>query len=127
MITANVLNTAATLNSFKVINAVDFYPTSPLKLVLQIENTEEGIRFIPPNTAIVSMLVSQTDASDLAIVGTPFTDDRSIVTFQLTGNQTENLIGGNILLQIDMLGDGTDILVGLVQNVLQKLALSCGC
>jgi hypothetical protein len=125
MITANVLNPNAVLNSFKIVNSLDFVPGSPLKLILQLFDDTEQLRFVPPTSAIVSIMITQTDNTQLSIVGSMNPDDRSLVTFQISGLQTTNLFGGNILLSIDLLGDGTDIQLGLVENVLSKLALNC--
>lgn len=124
MIIANLLNPNASLNSFKIINSVEYVPGAPLTLIMQLFDDVEQLRYIPPTTARVSAVFNNVDNTTLSVLGTAFAQDGSMLTFSLSAAQTTNLFGGNILIQVDMQGDGTNVQQGIVQNVLGTVALN---
>jgi len=124
MFSAEILNSDATLNNFIVLGGKDFIPGGQLNLVLRIINTELNIRYVPPVTAILTFTFNALDGSTFTKTGadiTQFADDRSIVSMVLEESETEELQDGNITFEIDLLGDGTEIQKGVIQNALARI------
>lgn len=123
MLTANVLNSNATLNSFQVQSSIQFINGFTLTLNFQIYDTTEQLRYVPPATAVVTMIFNRADGTTLSKVATLNTSDRSMGTINFSAADTQQLIGGNALLSVDLLGDGTQVMQGLVLNALQKVTI----
>lgn len=119
-LSGKMLNTNATLNSFKVVGSIDFIPGSNLKLNIMIFNPEESIRYIPPSTVIPTFTFPGIDA-DVVKIATFLADDRSIMTVNLTQAETEQLTGGNFTFVLDELGDGTQLSEGYVSLGLRRI------
>jgi len=126
MITAKLLNSAATLNNFKVLRTLNFIPGTEVKLVLQLWDSQLDLRRVPPATAIVSADFTNKDLTTLTKVLTPLTDDRSILYTTLQESETTDLISGRFTIKEDTLGDATSILLGFVSDGL-TLTLLGGC
>jgi hypothetical protein len=122
MLSALVLNSDATLNNFIVIGTKEFISGSAFTLVLRTINTElSDLRYVPASTSTIKIIVQKSNGAEVEISGTYETDDRSISRYQIDATQSETIIGGNIQFKIDVLGDGTQIIKGFVQNGLSKL------
>jgi hypothetical protein len=120
MFIGKLLNQTATLNDFRYLSTLDFVTGSKINFKAQIFNTELDLRYVLPSTAVVTFMFNQSDGEVLEIAGTPMTDDRSIIELEIPATETENLIGGNVQLEIDILGDETDIRKGVIQNALSR-------
>ena len=116
MITAKILNSAATLNNFKELNTLFFIPGSEVKLVLRLWDSQLDLRRVPPATAIVTADFTNRDLTTLSKVLVPLADDRSILTTTLEESETLNLISGRFTITEDTLGDTTSILLGFVNS-----------
>jgi len=120
MFIGKLLNQTATLNDFRYLSTLDFVTGSKINFKAQIFNTELDLRYVLPSTAVVTFMFNQSDGEVLEIAGTPMTDDRSIIELEIPATETENLIGGNVQFEIDILGDETDIRKGVIQNALSR-------
>lgn len=119
--TAKVLNSDASLNLWKEISTLEFIPGETVVLKLQIFNPNSGLRYIPPATTIMTVTFNNTDGSTLEKTASLNADDRSLATINLTPAETEELMGGNILFELDELGDGTVIKKGVIQYALSRV------
>ena len=124
-LTAKVLNSDASLNSFKVLDSADFIPGTYLKVVLRAFNNDEGDRFVPPVTCLATVSFPKTDGTMLDKLATLNSDDRSFMTVTLTSAETTDLIGGNIQFSLDLLGTGAQVVKGWAQNAMRKVTTSC--
>lgn len=124
-LSAQILNSDASLNSFRVVGSISFIPGEDISASLRLLDTEENIRYIPPATNITTLKFNKTDGTVLEINPTHLADDRSIMQFSLTQAQTEELVGGVISFELDELGDGTQIKKGFLFNALSKLTEDC--
>lgn len=121
MLTANVLNSDATLNDFEEIGSVQFIPGEQITLVLQLINPQLNLRFVPLAGSIITLILNNADGTVLNPAMTMMTDDRSIISGVITSTQSANLIGGNIQFKVDNGGTGSDIILGWCQNGLQQI------
>lgn len=123
---ANLLNSDASLNSFFTIGSLDFVPGSGATLVIQLEDLQKDIRFVPPIAATLSISINQTDGTVVnkaAAVLDP--GDRSIWVLQLSSSDTLDILSGNFMFTLDVNGDASLIVQGQVQNGLRSLLLQC--
>jgi hypothetical protein len=117
MLTADVISTDATLNNFDVINSLSFIPGEQTTLFIRLkQDRKDGLRYMTPSTTIFTFYLPKKDGTVLESTGTVMTDDRSIWSTTLQEVDTEDLIGGNFTFDVDLLGDGSKILKGWVQN-----------
>lgn len=123
MITAKILNSDAILNNFKEIGSLDFVPGSEVKLVIRLHDSQLDLRRVPAAAAVVKIFLNDTDGNEIEKTMTPLTDDRSILSVTLEESETETLLGGNFTIEEDVLGDGTQIKKGLVQNGLRRVVI----
>lgn len=125
-LSAKVISSDATLNSFQFIESAQFIPEENLTIAFQIMQPEKGIRYVPPSTAVITFKFNQTDNTVLEKVMT-FVDvlDRSLVKCSFTPAETEVLMAGNVTFEIDVLGDGTNIKLGFIYNALSRQDLEC--
>lgn len=128
MITASLINSAATLNDFQPLASMNFVPGENLTVNIQISDPQKGIRYIPNSAATLTMTFMNVDSTQTVVNGSLIdANDRSLWTCALTQTQTENLGAQNIIVTLDELGDGTIIRKCLIQNVLIRTNLSGDC
>lgn len=129
MIGAKIISPDATLNTWKCLGSIDFIPGTAITIALQILDLDKNIRFVPPSTCEVTFTFNKIDGTQFEIAGV-FVDagDRSLIkttipaTPALTAsNSTVNLSSGNFTFTLDLLGDGTEILEGVVYNALRRV------
>lgn len=125
MLSGKVLNSGATTNNFVEIGSLEFISGEELTVVIRIHDPELDLRYIPPTTNITTFTLNKPDGTDLEKTGTMDTDDRSIIRFTLSETETADLLGGNIKYSLDILGDGTQIKKGVVQNALARFIDGC--
>lgn len=119
MLLGDVLNSDASLNDFDVLGSLSFIQGEQTRLVIRLkqEQRKDKLRFVPPSTALLTITVQESDGTEADLVASVLDPlDRSIWYVDLQESDTELLIGGNILFSLDILGDGTKIIKGLIQN-----------
>lgn len=121
MFSAKVLDSTATLNNFREIGSTSFVPGSQFTVVLRLHNTQLDLRHIPPATAQVTIFLNKTDNTAESIAASILSDDRSILSFEVSEALSSELLGGSISFEIDVLGDGTNIQKGIVHGALAKI------
>lgn len=127
MLTAKVLNNQASLNNFKEINGIDFMLGNSFILNFRLIDPQYCDRYVPPSTAIVKLTFNNMDTTTFTKTAT-FTDvgDRSLMSVSLLTGDTSQLLGGNIPFTVDVLGDGSQILYGIIYTAIRKVAVSWG-
>lgn len=123
MLTAKILNSDATLNNFKEIGSLDFIPGTQAELFIRLFNSQLSLRYIPPATAIVKIFIDKSDGTVLEKTMSALSDDRSILSTTLEEAETEEILGGNFTLEVDILGDGSNIDKGIVLNGIRKVII----
>lgn len=123
MISAQVLNRDASLNDFEVLEAAEFIPGEQIRFVFRlIDTSKDNLRYIPPSTNITTIKFNKTDGTTLDKTATVLdADDRSLLYVDLQEAETEDLLGGNIYLELDIQGDASEIRKGAIFNGLQKI------
>lgn len=123
---AKILNSDASLNDFFEISSLDFVPGSQADLVIRLTDLQRGQRYVAPIGALLSITVNKTDGSTLTKSASPLDAlDRSMWKVTLSSADTTDLLGGNFQFSLDVLGDQTKIISGLVNNGLRSLLLGC--
>jgi hypothetical protein len=121
MLEVRTISSDYTLNSFEEIGEKSFIPGTYTKIAMRLYHTEKDLRFIPPVGAIVSVSLLKTANPYLQKVADIETSDRSIISVELSGAETEDLLGGNIVISVDLLGNGTKIEKGWAFSALRKI------
>jgi len=118
MITANLLNSTASLNEFFEISALQFVPGTEITIVVRLKQSQrpDRLRYIPAAGSTLTLNLEDTSGNSVDITMTEFTDDRSMWSGTLTATQTETLAPGNIVFT---LVEGGTTLRGSIQNGLQ--------
>lgn len=129
MISAELLNSEATLNSFFIIEGITYVPGENLDIVIRLLHSEREIRFMAASAAVITLLFTDktnpsVPISKVAVIVDA--GDRSIWKVSLTQANTTTLSGSNIEVKYDSDGVGTIIFKTVLRNVLSKKLLS-GC
>jgi flagellar capping protein FliD len=123
-----VLNSQATLNNFIYIGTLLFVPGLSLKINMRLFDDELNLRFVieDPN-ATVKIILNKSNNLQEEVNGIFINGDHSLVQFSLTSLQTQDLLGGNVVIEIDEHGDGSSILQAMSKQALSKEILVGGC
>jgi hypothetical protein len=127
MLIALPINSDATLNNFEKIDEHEFVPGENRVLVWQLWNDERDQRYIPPGTSVVKVTFNLADGTTLQKTAT-FVDagDRSLFTVTLSQTETLTLVSGNATFSVDVLGDQTNMKLGVIYNGLRRLDTTAG-
>lgn len=116
MLRAEILNSDATLNSFKVINTLEYIPGSDFTLVLQLTQPQrEGLRYVAAAGATMTLHLPKKDGTAQNVAMTAMTGDSSIWTGDVTAAQSADLASGNATFT---LVEGGDTTLGWIENAL---------
>ena len=129
MLGAKLLNESASLNEFSYLDTLEFVPGASIHMVIRLWKTELKDRLIPDGSASVKLTFNKTDGTQLEKTATVVdAGDRSILSVDITDVESEDLVGGNVLVTLDELGDGTKIKKTVIQSALSKIVLDgCAC
>ena len=120
MIKAKLLNSDAILNNFTEIEAVTYVPGENVDVVIRLFASQRPHRFVPPNGAAIVKFKFQTNNIITPILEKTATAvdalDRSMWTISLSQAESQTLIGSNIEVEVDLLGDGTQICKAVIGN-----------
>jgi hypothetical protein len=124
MRTAKLLNSSASVNQFRYIDTVDFVIGTKLTINFRMFDSQLKERHVPASGAIVTLTFNKADGTTFDATSTVLdSGDRSMRTVVLTTSQTADLLGGNVILTYDILGDGTEIEKSLIQGALSRISL----
>lgn len=128
MIKVKLLNSDASLNDYKYLGSVSFIPGENLTVAIQIFDAHRDIRYIPPADATLTMsFIDKNGDEILKDAEVIDADDRSMWKVDLSQAETELLAGQNIIVVLDVEGDGTIIFKALVANGIIRTNLSGDC
>lgn len=121
MLSGQILNSDATLNNFVVTDSKEFIPGEQFDLVTRLINSELDLRYVPPLAAVITFTFNSTDGSTFTKTGAVVdSGDRSMQKVTIEESESETLLGGNYLFEVDVLGDGSQIKKGVVSNGLAR-------
>jgi len=121
MLIGQILNSQATLNNYILLGSLNFVPGEGVTLVVKIINSQLGIRYVVDNqAATVKFIFNKSNNATEEIAGTFLTDDRSIVSVELSSAITEEVLGGNFTMEIDVQGNGNEIKKVFVESGLTR-------
>lgn len=124
-LTAKILNPEASLNFWLVLNSIDLIPGTQVDVVLRLFNPDMQDRYVPPATTIMTVEFMKADGTTLTKTLSLNADDRSIASVTLEEADTADLIGGNLLFTLDLLGDGSKLMKGVISNGLRIIDTEC--
>ncbi len=129
MLSGQILNSDATTNNFIVTDSKEFIPGEQFTLVIRVVNPElDDLRFVQPSASLPKITLTTLDGTDIVILSGAITvnpDDRSIMTTIIQESVSLNLAGGNFQFELDVIGDGSEILKGIVENGLARIDGDC--
>lgn len=120
MFTANVISSNVTINDYDNITTLNFIPGAQIVFAIQLIQSQRAdlLRYIPPSTSLLTVTFQNIDGSQATKSMTSLVDDRSIWTATLLSTDTAMLASGNCVLNLDLLGDGSNIDKGFIQAAL---------
>lgn len=128
MLVARVASSDATINNFKYLASLRYIPGEQTRLVITlIQEDKDNLRYMVPDVGTVSVMLSLSDGSTLTKTMSPLSNvspagtDRSTWFVDLEETETADLLGGNFLFMIDVLGNASEIIKGWVQNGLSRI------
>jgi len=125
ILTLKVINSDATLNNFFDIGSVQIVKGSDATILLQLNQTDRKLRYIPNAGAVITIDLLKSDNTVLTKTATqPFADDRSVIQFVLTDTETLNLISQNLKVKVN---EGGDIIFALLQSAFQMVSPTQTC
>lgn len=137
MLKIKLLNEQLTLNNFHYLQVKEYLPNLPLFLKIQIIDSETMQRLIPGTLAKMNATFQKRDSTEMVKAGTMIfnPDDRSMWRFDLTAAESNEIIGGNVLFELDFTGDSTvidlsdatDLRAGMGYSILAKVAFDGDC
>lgn len=128
MLTAKILNTQASLNNFKLIGSLDFMLGDAFRMAFRILDPQLGDRFVTPSTAIVTLTFNNADNTTFQKIAVNIDPlDRSMFYVDLASVDTAQLLGGNVSFSVDLLGDQTQLVSGIIYNPLRRIVTDCSC
>ena len=121
MLSGQILNSDASLNNFIITDTKEFIPGEQFDLVVRLLNPELDLRYVPPTTAIITFTFNKTDLTTFTKVSAPVDVlDRSMQKMTIQESESTDLLSGNISFSVDVLGDGSVIKKGIIENGLAK-------
>ena len=127
MLSGQVLNSDASLNNFIVTDSKPFIPGEEFDLVIRFINDELDLRYVPPATNIATFTFNKTDGTTFTKIASVLdSGDRSIVKMTISETESADLLGGNIIFELDINGNGSVIKKGVVKNALARF-IDAGC
>lgn len=135
MLTAQLVTSDVTLNNYQFVSTLTFIPGEQTRLAFTIiqPNKTNKIRYVVADAGFVEVILRNADGSTLTKTMSPLTQtspaatDRATWFADLSELETTDLLGGNFTFSVDVLGDGTEILKGWVQNGLSRIITDGGC
>jgi len=125
MLTLQILNIDASLNSFLLSNSFVFVGGEDIDIFMRLFQPDELIRFIPDASAVIKFDFKKSDDSIITkTASNPFADDRSIIKVSLTALETVDIIGQDLIGKIDV---SSKITIASLQKGLSKTVLGQGC
>ena len=122
MLIGKMINNAASLNNFHNIGSVDYVLGDAVTFNFQLFDPQMKMRYVAPSTAIVKVTLNNMDGSSFIVTGS-FLDalDQSLITVSIPSTSTGELLDGNLVFTVDVLGDGTQILRGIIYSALHQV------
>lgn len=121
MFNAKILNSDAITNNYKQIETLEFLNGTAATLKFQLFNQELALRYIPASTCVITVYFNLSDGTTLSKSGTMNSDDRSMVTVNLSATDTATILGGNIRFDLDINGDASVVYKGIILNALARI------
>ena len=129
MLTVKLLNDQATLNNFLYLGTKEYIPNKAFTIKFQLFDSENNVRIMSGSAATCSVVFQKSDGTELtksaSFLFSP--DDRSMWKVALTNSEANDIIGSNFLINLDVLGDATDLRSGMANNMLIKITFDGEC
>jgi len=125
MLTLDIVSKSPQLNAFTLSKNQGFASGETVKVIMRLFQVKEGIRYIPSNSAVITIDLKKSDNSVLTkTCAFTFPDDRSIIEFDLTAVESALVIGQNLAVKIT---DGAEVQIALLQYGLTKIITDGSC
>lgn len=138
MLKIKLITDESTLNNFEYVENKEYTPGYPLTIKFQVIDTQSDHRLIPEDDANLTATFQTRDGSQLVIEGSMIfgQDDKSMWGIELTAEQSNDIIGSNIFIQLDFDGSAAtppdlstsdDLRVGMAYNILSRVTFDGEC
>lgn len=129
MLAVQLINDSPQLNSWFKITSVAYIPGENVNINFQLQDVDSGIRYMPPTAATVTVGFKKSDGTTTTKTATKLfaSDDRSLWTVALVPADTNVIVGQNIIVSVDVLGNGSNIQQAIGNNLLAKTLFEGDC
>jgi hypothetical protein len=125
MLTLDIILPNPQLNYHVVSKVANFIAGETVKVIMRLWQPNLKIRYIPSNTAVITVDLKKSDNTTLTkTCSFTFADDRSIIEFDLTASESEQVISQNLVVKIV---DGSDTKIALLQYGLSRVKANGAC
>lgn len=137
MLKIKVLNEQLTLNNFEYLETKEYIPNIPLKLKVQIYDSETQQRLIPSTTAKMNAIFQNREGDETVVAASMIfnPDDRSMWEVSIDAATSNDIIGSNVRFDLDFngssttsdLANSTDLRSGMGYSILSKVTFDGEC
>ena len=125
MLTLDIVSKSPQLNAFSISKNQAFASGETVKVIMRLFQPDKGIRYVPSNTAVITIDLKKSDNSVLSkTCAFTFSDDRSIIEFDLTAVESALVIGQNLAVKVT---EGAEVQIALLQYGLTKIITDGSC
>lgn len=125
VLTLDVVSAQPSINSFSLGKVFQFASGQTAKVILRLWQSDKKIRYIPSETAQITVDLKQSDNTILQkTCSFTFVDDRSIIEFDLSDLETAAIIGQNLVVRIE---EDSAVKFAVLPFGLQKVILDGSC
>jgi hypothetical protein len=125
MLSLEILNKDATLNTFMIKSTFNFVSGETAKIVMRLMQPDLKIRYIPDVAAVITVPLKRSDDTTLTKTATfPFADDRSIIQIELSAAETALVISQNLLVSVT---EGANVTIATLPFGLSRTNTSENC
>lgn len=129
MLSVRLINDQATVNNFFYVEEKEYVPNVAVNFYFQLWDPQTKNRVIPGTSGTVTVVFENADGTQLSITATKLfsADDRSLWKAALNASQSNAIVGSNFKVTLDVVGDASDVRVGMAYNVVSKITFDGDC
>lgn len=127
MLTGKLLTSNSSLNDFRYLFNVHFMVGSSFTFAFRLFNQQLNERFVPPVDSIINVTFSTADGPLVKQAEFIDLDDRSMLYIDISTEESEILLGGNVSFEVLMAGQAEDTRKGWIQAALSKVTIDGSC
>lgn len=129
MLSVKLINEQATLNNFFYPSKKEYTPSEAFTIKFQIFDSETTQRYMGKSASVMEVVFQKADGTELTKTASYLfnPDDKSMFSVALTAQESEDIIGSNFKVVLDVNGDDSEIKTGMAYNLVSKIVFDGDC